>query len=169
LEINRKLPGSEYLPETTIQAIDYSNEMNAIKQEYGPRYWSHAEAIQKAADLWGFNCNEFGVVPEPKDQLIVKGSERYEVQVDLSESTKGHYLIGMSTQTPISGFSYAPSVFMRLGYPSAQDTRLAGIYEAGAYLTQRLQNPCSCSSRAYQAGLENLLQQLQQASQPTLF
>ena len=120
MEISRKLPETEYLPNTTIQAIDYSNEMNAIRQEYNPRYCSHAEAIQKAADLWGFNCNEFGVVSEPKDQLIVKGSERYEVEVELSESTKGHYLIGMSTQTPISGFSYAPSVFMRLGYPSGR-------------------------------------------------
>jgi hypothetical protein len=143
--------------------------MNTIRQEYGFRYWSHSEAVQKAADLWGFNCNEFGIIPESKDQLVIKGSDRYEVEIDLSESTKGHYLIGMSTQTPISGFSYAPSVFMRLGYPSAHDARMAGIYEAGAYLTQRLQNQCSCTSRAYQAGLENLLQQLQQASQPTLF
>jgi hypothetical protein len=62
--------------------------MNAIKQEYGPRYWSHAEAIQKAADLWGFNCNEFGVVPEPKDQLIVKGSERYEVELTYPNQRK---------------------------------------------------------------------------------
>jgi hypothetical protein len=33
--------------------------MNTIRQEYGFRYWSHSEAVQKAADLWELQWKEF--------------------------------------------------------------------------------------------------------------
>ena len=118
MEIDRKLSGNEYLPPTTIRAIDHSKEMNAIRQEYGSRYFSEKGAVQSAADLWGFKCNEFGVIADKAAPIEIRASDRYTVKMDLSESSKGHYLIGVDTHTPISGFSYAPSVFVSLGYPS---------------------------------------------------
>ena len=92
--------------------------MNAIRQEYGSRYFSEKGAVQSAADLWGFKCNEFGVIADKAAPIEIRASDRYTVKMDLSESSKGHYLIGVDTHTPISGFSYAPSVFVSLGYPS---------------------------------------------------
>lgn len=169
MEISRKLHGNEYLPATSINAIDHSKEMRAIREEFGTRYFDRKEAVAAAADLWNMPCNEFGVITERSEPLIIHSGDRYSVEITPSASPSGQYLIGVDTQTPISGFCYAPSVFVSLGYQSKQDANLAGIYEAGGYLYQRLKNPCSCSSESYAKGLEDLLKELQQATQPTLF
>lgn len=169
MEITRKLLGNDYLPSISINALDYSKEMNAIRQTYGPRYFDSVEAIQAASNLWGIKCNEFGIAAERAEPFVIKTADRYLVEITPSDSPNGKHLIGVNTQTPISGFSYAPSVFSSLGYPSIEDTRIAGIYEAGSYLEHRLKHPCSCSSQSYRDGMEKLLRKLEEATQPSLF
>ena len=169
MEVSLRQIGNDYLPTIKIHAYDNSEGLQAIRQWYGSDCWKHADAVKEASNLWGIECNEHGVIPRYTERIQIEGRDRSGVEIKVAESLQGQSLIGVDTHTSISGFSYAPSVFSTIGYQSVEDAKLASLYEAGRYLSQRLKDNCSYSGKAYRQNIEHLLRQRQDAAQPKLF
>ena len=52
------------------EIIDFSNEILAIKKQFGLQYWSKPEAMKALANLWGASGNNAGIL-DYKVEIII--------------------------------------------------------------------------------------------------
>jgi len=115
------------MKESDIETVDLSQEIEAIKKEFGSHYYKDERATKKAAALWGETSNECGVFEKCSFETIVK-TNHCKGEIQYANTSKGYWLIGVSAQTALFGFGYAPSVWDRKAYKSYYDARLAGVF-----------------------------------------
>jgi len=152
----------------TNDVIDFRQPLAEIRQRYGSRYFLNPKATGEAAALWGFACNDAGVVMEREIETIFQ-FKQYSAQVHFARSPKKHYLIGLSARTPISGMSFAPSVWHGIGYHSEEGARLAGIERLHGFFLFEYERKDSSTSAVNRRNLEQVLRLLEDARQPSLF
>lgn len=83
-------------------------------------------------------------------------------------SSKGHWLIGVSAETAISGFGYAPSVFSSIGYCSYDAARLAGVQRLLRFFQNESKSLSGSAARDAAAAAAQLLE-AEQKPQLSLF
>lgn len=128
-----------------ISIIDKTEEIQAIKKKYGSKYYFNDVAHKEAAHLWGAECNEHGVVMDWQEETVVKVGSCY-ASIKFAETAKGYCLIGLSGQTAISGFGYAPSVWDKQGFASYWDARAYGVQRLLSFFEKEAVSGNSCSS-----------------------
>lgn len=119
-----------------LSIVNFSKELEAIKQEFGSRYYCEDKAVQKAADFWGAPSNKHGVFLNCRAEIICE-VKRCKGEFEYVSTSKGYWLIGVSAQTSISGFGYAPSVWSHYGFKSYHDARLAAVIELHDFFNQK--------------------------------
>ncbi len=145
------------------ETIDFVREREAIKLEFGPRYYADDAATQKAADFWGAKCNPHGVIEGYTTETIAQAGG-CSGKLDFAQTSKGYWLIGAHTQTPVSGMGYAPSVWDTCAYCSYHDARLAGI----AIISDFFKNTAGNASPSLAADIRKILEQLRAEETPQL-
>lgn len=115
--------------------IDFTQELKAIKRQYGPSYHRNPEAHRAAGRLWGTDCNDCGV-PQcyMEDVHVCIGSYRAAVKMHLTQ--KDYILVGLDATTATGGFGYAPSVWRGVGYTDELTARRSGIDGLMAYFNR---------------------------------
>jgi len=120
--------------------VDKTKQLDAIKREYGPRYFCEVEAIAKAATLWGAACNDCGVI-ENASEIIEVEHKRYRAEVRLYGTAKGYWFMGLNLTTSQSGFGTPPSVWEPYAFTDDMHARRWAL----DYLIQRLTSSSECS------------------------
>ncbi len=119
--------------------IDKTVELEAIKKEYGPRYYLNEKAHQKAAELWGAPCNDCGVFANIDTEIIYERG-MYRAEIHFSPTTKKYWLIGLSASTATGGYGYYPSAWDRQAFTSYHDARLYGVFKLQGYFSEASKN-----------------------------
>lgn len=147
--------------------INFNAELSAIRTKYGERFFANENAILEAADLWGCQPNEHGVCRPLKTETI---AEVGQCQGSLSfyETSKGYWLMGISTMSSYSGRGYAPSVWDNIGYPSYDDMRLAGVLKLIVFFEGVIDDTSSCNSNANRLNAKQMLRILEAEKTPQL-
>lgn len=152
---------------TSAKTIDFCAKLTAIREKYGKGFYANIDAIQEAADLWGCHVNSHGVCRPLKYETIVhigqcKGS------LSFYETTKGYWLMGISTASGYSGRGYAPSVWDGIGYPSYDDARLKGIVKLIDFFEGVITDTSSCNSLSNRSNAKEVLRVLECEKMPQL-
>lgn len=135
------------MTQSKIQIIDHTNEIEAIKEKYGFRYFTDPRAIKEASELWGIECNEHGIALNILTELLLD-KKGLKAEFHIASSENGVCLVSIGVSTAISGLYSSPSVFQRIGYASYQDARLAGIQELTDFFNKEADSANSCSSKS---------------------
>ena len=149
-----------------MQTIDMHKELQAIRNQFNPKYHLKPEATQAAADLWGGEPNARGVLPH-KDEIIVQVGQ-CKGEIRFSETSKGYWLIGLSATSSYSGFGYAPSVWAATGYASYHDARLAGVLRLTDFFEHVSVDTSSTNSNTNRAHARKAVQLLNSEKTPQL-
>ncbi len=147
----------------SLNIIDFLKEHESIKQKFGSRYFAEKKAVQMAADFWGAQSNKHGVFVNCKKEIICE-VKRCRGEFEYVSTSKGYWLIGVSAQTSISGFGYAPSVWSRYGFKSYHDARLAAVIELHDFFNQK----SGISSQSQNDEIQKILALLQSEKTPQL-
>lgn len=135
---------TQQLPQLTTQGtIDKSEELAAIKEKYGAKFYFNKAAFTEAATLWGAACNDHGVIPESSREEVVRvGSCK--ASISFAHTNKGFWLIGIDASTSISGIAYAPNVWNKTGYSSYWGARAKGVESLISFFEKEAVSPNSC-------------------------
>lgn len=106
--------------------VDFRSELQAIRQKFGPKYYRQPKAAQEAAKLWGYRCNEHGVLMTVAETISVEG-KGYSATVRLYESQKGYWHISTDFHAPDSGSRNPASVWDGVAFTNALAARRYGI------------------------------------------
>lgn len=106
--------------------VDFRSELQAIRQKFGSKYYREPKAAQEAAKLWGYNCNEHGVLMAVTETIRVEG-KGYSAAVRLYESQKGYWHISTDFHAPDSGSGNPASVWDGVAFTNALSARRYGI------------------------------------------
>jgi len=128
-----------------ISIVDKSAETEAIKEKYGSKFFLEQEARKEAADLWGCDYNEIGILLNRQYETIVT-TGTCKGEMNFIETRKGYWLVGCKAQTAIGGFGYAASVWDRQGFTSYEDARLFIVQKLIAFFSKEAVSTNSCSS-----------------------
>ncbi len=150
-----------------IQIIDKTKEINTLRAEFAKKGISHKEATQKIAELWGATTNEHGVLTASSIERVVEVG-RCNGEIRFAQTDKGVWLIGLSGNTAISGFGYAPSVWNRQGFASYEDARAFGIEKLIAFFEQEAVSNNSCSSQSNKDNARKAIEHLKDERTPQL-
>lgn len=150
-----------------IQIIDKRKEIISLKSEFGGRYFAEPLAIKRAAEIWGATCNEHGVLLEGKEEMVVEIG-RCNGVIKFAETSKGYWLIGLSGNTAIGGFGYAPSIWDQQGFASYDDARAFGIEKLIAYFEREAVTKNSCSSQSNKDNARKAAEYLKDERTPQL-
>lgn len=152
---------------TTFNTITYADELQTIRQKYGARFYDDENAINEAAELWGCTPNEHGVCRPLKRETVVQIGQ---CRGDLSfyKTTKGYWLMGISTMSGYSGSGYAPSVWDSIGYPTYEDARLAGVRKLIDFFEDVTNDCSSCNTTTNRKNAHKALQELHAEKTPQL-
>jgi len=149
-----------------MKTIDMSTEIDAIKDKFNPKYHNKQEAINEAAVLWGCNPNEHGVLPMATETIVDVGQCKGEVK--FSETSKGHWLIGISAMSSFNGWGYAPNVWNTTGYESYHDARLAGVLKLKDFFERVATEQSSTNSEANRVNAQKAVHILNAERTPQL-
>lgn len=127
--------------------ISRTNELNAIKQKYGERYFGNPYALKEACELWGIESNDHGVAQGFKEEALVKVGQ-CSASMKYIETKSGHMLLGLDAMTSIGGFGYAPSIWSSLGFASYWDAKEFAVQKFIKYFSEEAVTKNSCSSKA---------------------
>lgn len=150
-----------------ISIIDKSKEIQSIKNKFGDHYWHELKAHKEAAGLWGVECNDHGVVLDRKKEVIVKVKSCIG-KLSFAETNKGHWLLGLSAETAISGRGYAPSVWDSFGFASYWDARAFGVEKLVKFFMAEAATTNSCSSRMNKANASEAVKILRAERTPQM-
>lgn len=110
----------------TNDTVDFRSELKAIRQKFGPKYFREPKAAQEAAALWGYRCNEHGVLMQVTEKIRVEG-KGFAATVRLYESEKGYWHISTDFHAPDSGSGNPASVWDGVAFTNALAGRRYGI------------------------------------------
>ena len=147
--------------------VDKSHEILVLKRKFGKRYYLSEEAHRAAADLWGVECNAHGVAAITKKEVLVRVG-RCRGVIKAAETEKGYWLLGLSGETAIGSFGYAPSVWDAVGFPAYEDARAAAIEKLIAYFRREIASRNSCDSESNKANARRAIEELEAAKTPQL-
>ncbi|OEK01167.1 hypothetical protein BFP97_06425 [Roseivirga sp. 4D4] len=147
--------------------IDKSKEIQSIKSKFGSRYYFNPEAHKEAALLWGAECNDCGVALNRKKEVIIQVASCIG-ELQFVETSKGYWLLGISAQTSVSGFGYAPSVWDNFGFASYWDARAFGVEKLIKFFSARVVTSNSCSSATTKANCQRVVELLRGERAPQL-
>lgn len=114
--------------------IDRSEQLQEIKGRYGRRYYLEPEATNDAARLWGVETNGHGV-PLNVETECVLNFQRVSASIHLASTSQGHWLVGISASTAVSGLGYYPSAWDRTGYADYDTARKEGLFRLRGYFS----------------------------------
>ena len=125
-----------------IRRVDFSEEINAIRNKYSENERPTPECFTHLARLWGFQTfSQFGVLESQTESIPLR--EPLSASIYFASSTSGHWLYGISAQTSISGISYAPNLFNSIGFTSQNDAREAAVDEITRFFSRESQSSSS--------------------------
>lgn len=127
--------------------VNKSEELNAIRRRYGPRYFCQDEAIAKAAALWGAQCNDCGVVQGVPETVFVE-HQRFKAEVRLYQTAKGFWFMGLSLTTSKSGFGTPPSVWEPCAFTDDMHARRWALDYLIHHLTFSEEHPANDPQKA---------------------
>ncbi|MCZ4269087.1 hypothetical protein O4H48_14415 [Rhodobacteraceae bacterium G21628-S1] len=122
----------------TQDRIDFRCELHAIRQKFGPKYFREPKAAQEAARLWGYDCNEHGVLMHVTEKIRVE-HKGYSATVRLYESAKGYWHVSTNFTAPDSGSGNPASVWDGLAFTNGLAAR--------RYAVGRLLDRCDTQKR----------------------
>ena len=140
--------------------IDLKPKLDAIRRRYSERYHLSTEALVDAAALWGITpelhgVNSAGVFVLPQVDLQFAQSY-YTAQLRLVQTPNGFWALSTRHSTPISGRSYAASVWNRFAYRNERDAHRAALQELTHAFKSHLQHDRPNSGRELTALLADL-------------
>lgn len=151
------------MTEKIIETVDFSKELEEIKKEFGERYYMEEGAVTKAAELWGAPSNDCGVCLNRSEETLID-AKPFKAEITFCHTSKDYWLIGLNAATPMGGMGYAPSVWVRIGFTSYHDARLAGIQAMQDYFNRAAKN----LSQSQQAEALKVINQLEAEKTPQL-
>lgn len=150
-----------------LSLIDHSGEIAAIREQYGPDYHRNGEAVAQAAALWGVEPNPHGVCRPVREESIITAG-RCMGKLYFCHTAKDYWLIGAHGCTAISGFSFLPSVWERIGYHSYDDARLAGVLRLLVFFEGEARSTNSCHSDSSRREAREAVRHLEAEKTPQL-
>ena len=151
-----------------IQIIDLSVSLKSIKKKYGEKYYFEKQAYAEAASLWGFtDYNDCGVIL--RDSEIIAEVKSCKGEAILAESSKGHWLMGCSAQTAVSGFGFSPAVFDSIGFASYEDAKAAATKRIIEFFERERVCSSGSNSDSNKANITEVLRRIKQAEQEPEF
>jgi hypothetical protein len=114
----------------TLETIDFSEQLNAIRCKYNDNWRSAAYRAEKAA-LWGYGAdsqvvNDCGVITDAEEEMLYEKRMAY-ARVSLAQTPIGLWIYAIDWMSQTCGGGYATSINTAIGYKSREDARLAGI------------------------------------------
>lgn len=147
-----------------IQTIDMSKQLNKIRKKYGEKYRFEKQAYAEAAAIWGFDdYNDCGVITTTDESIVEVKSCKAEAR--LAQSSKGHWLMGCSAQTAVSGFGFCPGVFNPIGFTSYEDAKAVATKRIVDFFEcEKLCNG-GCNTNSNKSNIAEALRLIKQAEQ----
>ena len=114
----------------TLECIDMSDKLEAIRQKHGDDWRSVAYRAEKAA-LRGYAPNsgtvsEFGVISGADKETLYEKNLSY-ARISLVETPIGLWIYALDWASLTCGGGYAPSTHTAIAYKSREDARLAAV------------------------------------------
>lgn len=115
-----------------IKAVDMRPAQQALRVQYGRRYYLSPECLRDVAALWGV------VLPSPymydvgvfrNARSILHRTGRSEADIRLACSPSGLWAMDTSYMLPLSGHGAAPSVWNPVAFRCEADAVAAGLHE----------------------------------------
>ncbi|MCF3932869.1 hypothetical protein L1787_05500 [Acuticoccus sp. M5D2P5] len=149
------------MKELLSETVNFSAEIAAIKQKFGPTYHREPKAIEEAAQLWGLKCNPQGVIYSAAEDIKIE-HKGYSAAIRLYGTGKGYWHVSLSLITPQSGFGTPATVWGCTAFTNALAARKWGL----ARLLQHCRG--SAESRGADARLAVFLTKLEAERTPQL-